>query len=349
MKELHIIAAAKSDQEIGLAGGGSKQRGADSSAYQALNGSLSTVAGRELGDSLVSRLERLPLILLPVSREPSLSELTQQFPDQDLLVCDCYIGGIEHGEPLPYGYRMGRVLNIDHHAPTREMTRMISTGNLAALYVAEHGPFTDGKILINHTDCDSVLGALIVGGVLPPTAVFTDAVIAADHTWALNDIADLLQALASAQDVSYSVRNLELLLKAEPLEEAAQKALLRRHSNREKARELVASGKYENENGVYYFVADSKFDAGFLVSLLPQASIVMLASPHRKFPERMQVSLRLGLGAKDGLSLHDLNISGFDPNFGGRWNAGSNTRGGGTTLTTEEYAKIVGQALRQQR
>ena len=41
--------------------------------------------------------------------------------------------------------------------------------------------------------------------------------------------------------------------------------------------------------------------------------------------------------APAGFSLLELGIEDFDPGFGGRWNAGANKRGGGSSLSNQEY------------
>ena len=57
------------------------------------------------------------------------------------------------------------------------------------------------------------------------------------------------------------------------------------------------------------------------------------------------VKLRLGQAAPAGLSLHDLKLSAWDKNFGGRWNAGSNKRGGGTDIAPVDYAAQVAHCI----
>jgi hypothetical protein len=50
---------------------------------------------------------------------------------------------------------------------------------------------------------------------------------------------------------------------------------------------------------------------------------------------------------RQGSSLHDLGIAEFDPSYGGRWNAGSNERRGGTTLSPDEYREDLVRVLRE--
>lgn len=50
-------------------------------------------------------------------------------------------------------------------------------------YVKEEGIASPADcVVINHTDCDSVLSSAIIRGILPPEKRFGDAAIAADHT-----------------------------------------------------------------------------------------------------------------------------------------------------------------------
>lgn len=49
----------------------------------------------------------------------------------ELVVCDFYVEGIERGEEVVGGYQKGRILNVDHHAPTTRMQRRVSSTNLA--------------------------------------------------------------------------------------------------------------------------------------------------------------------------------------------------------------------------
>ena len=51
------------------------------------------------------------------------------------------------------------------------------------------------------------------------------------------------------------------------------------------------------------------------------------------------------MGAPPWLSLQQLGIHEFDPAYGGRWNAGSNNRSGGTPMSSEEYRHRLADAL----
>jgi len=58
------------------------------------------------------------------------------------------------------------------------------------------------------------------------------------------------------------------------------------------------------------------------------------------------MKIRLGQAAPAGLMLDKRKIQVFDPNYGGRWNAGSNGRGGGTSLDPRTYVLKLFDALK---
>lgn len=58
-------------------------------------------------------------------------------------------------------------------------------------------------------------------------------------------------------------------------------------------------------------------------------------------PGAWDVKLRLGQAAPKEWTLHSLGVFNFDPAFGGRWNAGSNSRADGTTVPPDEYAAVL--------
>jgi hypothetical protein len=202
-------------------------------------------------------------------------------------------------------------------------------------------------MLINHVDADSLLSSLIMAGILKPNEEFGQAAIAADHTGEENAIADLLQAIQIFRDVDFSARNLELLLRGEELDPKAAERLLVRLADREMAKEMVDSGAFEYAGSVAYTALERKIDAGFLPSLLPGAAVILTFSPMKDDPTKNEVKIRLGQAVPAGTSLHDLGITDFDPGFGGRWNAGSNKRGGGTELSPAEYAEKLDTKLQE--
>ena len=107
----------------------------------------------------------------------------------------------------------------------------------------------------------------------------------------------------------------------------------------------VAGGKVAMQGNVAVGALEDAIDGWFFAPFLPDAVIIMLASPLSENTERLEVKLRLGRAAPAGLSLHELNIRGFDPAYGGRWNAGSNKREGGTSLTLANYVEFLRASL----
>lgn len=283
-----------------------------------------------------------PIVLLPSASEYSPEQLRARVTG-DICACDFYVTGAEQGDERPGGYLVGGVLNIDHHAPGARMARHVSSATLAIAHVRAEGP-PPGTIVINHTDCDSILSAGIASGHLPPEDRFSDAAIAADHTCADNEVADLLQSLDSRRDIRLSLRNLQLLLRDEALDDVAKGALRERRRKRDAARDLVRRGRVVVEDGIAIGLFDEPLDAEFFPSLLPEARLVMLVSPIRGSTKR-EVKLRLGNRAPQGLTLHALDVRGFDPAWGGRWNAGSNKRAGGTDIPPDKYAAEVRRRL----
>lgn len=228
------------------------------------------------------------------------------------------------------------------------MHRMVSSTNLALLRVQSEGVApASAHIVINHTDCDSVLAGAIIAGDIEPLALFGEAAICADHSGQANDIADLLQALDAKRDYALSLRSLRALLQEQPLEAQAQQALERRRLKREEAKEMVASGAFAHCEGVFYADLPVALDGELFPALLPKAQVLLLLSPHSEEGARRFVKVRLGLAAPEGFSLQSLDIWAFDPTYGGRWNAGSNKRGRlGTPLTPKAYAEKVAQAIK---
>lgn len=270
-----------------------------------------------------------------------------------IYACDFYVDGIErHDDDFPGGYRFGRIYNVDHHAPVDNMARRV-TSTMLALEAIRAGTVTDevAYTVINHTDCDSVLSSALVMGLVPATsptrsdvhAALAAASVNADHTGEPDQIADLLQGLdeqrhGNRTDEQYleSLRNLLLLLEGKPLELAAEYALKDRHRARARAAELVRSGDVQ-AGRVAYGKLSEEIDGAFFVQPLPDAWVIMLASPHAEHPGKWAVKVRLGNGAPAGFNLQSLELRDFDREYGGRWNAGSNKRGGGTAIAPEDY------------
>lgn len=266
-------------------------------------------------------------------------------PSGTIVACDFYVEGVELGEEVPGGYRLGRLLNVDHHAPTPRMSRIISSTNLAVAQVAAEPVDGRAAVVLNHTDCDSVLSGAIMAGLIFPEQHYGAAAIAADHTGEENRIADLLQALEPFRDPWLSLRNLDALERGKRLDDLVPEQLEERGRHRRRAERYVMDGHFQSTGGLAWAILDRVVDATFFPALLPNACLILLAMPMPERSNRWEAKLRLGLAAPPGMTLHDLGISDFDPAFGGRWNAGSNRRAGGTSLPVESYAAMLCQRI----
>jgi hypothetical protein len=290
----------------------------------------------------------LPIDLLPVSRAVALRDLLERYPRGGIFACDFYVEGAEHGEDVVGGYRLaGRVLNVDHHAPTGRMARAVSSTNLALDWHADRvrrgvaDQPRDAVVVVNHTDCDSVLSSGIVSGVLEPLPEYGEAALAADHTGDENDLADALQGLERCRDLALSFETLHALRLGAPLPDEARAGLERRRRKRACAAEYVARGAVALHGPVAFGVLEGEVDSEFFPALVPAAAVFVLAIPRPNDAGRWTVKLRLGRGAPPRFTLHDLHLTSFDPAYGGRWNAGANSRAGGTTIPPERYAEEV--------
>ena len=294
-----------------------------------------------------------PIHLLPRTHRVTPDTLRELPHGGQIVACDFYVEGIERGDEVPGGYRQGRIFNIDHHAPTPRMRRRVSSTNLAlARFEADVPPVEeDPLVVINHIDCDSILSSGIMAGRLEADPRFGEAAIAADHTGAEDDIADLLQGLDAelsrrgVRDYEISFANLERLLAHRQLDDLAMEALDARRRKRDIAEALVARGEFQVAGPLHFAIVEDPIDGEFFPALLPDATLIMVANPLAADSSRWQVKLRLGSAAPPGLSLADLAFHEFDPVYGGRWNAGSNRRGGGTNLDPEAYAERLARRL----
>ena len=106
----------------------------------------------------------------------------------------------------------------------------------------------------------------------------------------------------------------------------------------------METGRIRLDGPLAFGVLDESIDGEFFPALLPKAVVILTAAPHQ--PPRWVMKLRLGLAAPPGMTLQRLGIQEFDPAYGGRWNAGSNKRGGGTDMLPEVYARAVTERLR---
>ncbi len=262
--------------------------------------------------------------------------------DGPIIACDCYVVGAEHWLAVPGGYSSGRIVNVDHHAPTAAMARRISSANLALERVRAIGlPSNDTAIFVTHADCDSILSAGILSGTLATDDRYGDAALAADHTGDPNAIADLLQSLDRRRDLAFSFAALAALEAGRPLPGDAQLDLNAQYRKRDAAAACVREGKVHLQGPIAIVELDESLDGAYFTPLLPDAVVILLSIPHEVHTSRLEMKLRLGNAAPSGFSLHDLDIRRFDPAYGGRWNAGSNRRSGGSPLPLQEYAAFL--------
>jgi hypothetical protein len=250
-----------------------------------------------------------------------------------ICICDFYIRDSQKGNASEDHLWYNHILNIDHHSPLPQFERLVSSTNMALSYVRKFGKI-DMPIFINHTDCDSVLSSLIMNGELEPREEYGSAAIAADHTGQENEISDLLQALDPARDFSYSVRELHKLLNYQKYLYEPRTIDLLRKRQEERAEARKFAPLFKSRNGIYYLQLDSKVDSAFLPYELPEAKIILLGVPMSN--GKLEVKVRLGMNSA-GIKLNQLQL----PDFGGRWNAGSTKRSGGTDLSLEQYLEVV--------
>lgn len=278
------------------------------------------------------------VFLIKNSGRVSEEDLRRRFPSGSIVACDFPVENIhQKSAPTIFGFQKDGIINIDHHAPVREMEQNISSGVLAVKYVRQYGPIKSViPVVINHADCDSLLSALIMRGHLPPLKIFEDAVIAADHTGEPNDIADLLQILDPERDLAFSIRNLGKLLAREPLEPRARQLFELRKYHRQCVHSFCEQGNFSQEKGLVHLPSPKENISGELfVDYFRQD--ILLALTKSSSDGLLEVRLRLGRAAPAGFNIHSLRLREFDPAYDGRWNAGSNWRGGCARIALESY------------
>ncbi len=213
-------------------------------------------------------------------------------------------------------------------------------------------------MVVNHMDCDTVLSSGILSGRLDPEERFTAASLAADHTGEENDMADLLQGLDAqwgrderpipdAKGLFDFFEDLDRMVSEIPLSPYGRNASDARRRAREAAEQLVREGRFQGDGGVVLGVLDDQVEGELFQPFLPEAAVIVIATRSTTLPRPWRIKVRLGPAAPEGLSLHDLRIKDIDEHFGGRWNAGSNNRGGGTDLQPEIYRQRIEEALRR--
>jgi len=293
--------------------------------------------------------------IIPLQSAISAEEVEQYCPGRGTIyACDFYVTGAEHWKPDTGALRSGRILNVDHHAPIASMDAPMTSTRLAVAHVKAAGIAELGShVVINHTDCDSVLSSGIMLGLLPPDRKFVAASESADHSGRPNRIADLLQALderrtgdRTVEQYAESMRHLRLLLQTgDVLDPVAAVAMLLRKEKRREAEALVE--RFAHGDGLAFATCDREIDGALFAHRLEEAAVIMVAVPNDRAPGSWVVKLRRGPAAPRGFSLHDLEIAQWDTGYGGRANAGSNKRGGGTRMSPADYAEQLRTRLRK--
>ena len=278
------------------------------------------------------------IFLVEKKSENTVSELKDRFPSKKICVCDFYVSGSEDGEIDENGVtNYCDLLIVDHHIPDRYyMSWKISSTVIANRFVSKNGPLTDEYVIVvNHTDTDSILSSLIMSGKLEPdTEHYDQAAIAADHTGKENVISDLLQSFEDDRSLKTSI---EMLFKI----------LEKRLWVRKEMKRRIANNEFEMNDGIALITIDQKIDACLLVDALPAAEAIVVVSP---MPEgsrgKWRIRVRLGIGnLSEAIELNKLNL----PDTGGRWNAVSTSRNGGTNIEPEKYLGRVRYEIKQQQ
>ena len=269
------------------------------------------------------------IYLIELASENNSSEIRALFPGKKVCVCDLYVKNSQAGQVGPDGImHYDDLLVIDHHAPIPLMRQNITSTVIANAYVKKNGSLGgDDPIVINHADADSILSSLIMSGRLSPEEDYALASIAADHSGEENTISDVLQSLEQDRDLEKSIDVLFKLLE-------------KRYLVRKELKERVESGQFQWLGDIAYIVLEKRIDAALAPALLPDAKIILVACPHEKGPKAWRIRARLGINAR-GIALNELGL----PDAGGRWDAISTGRHGGTDIDPEAYVKMVKKAL----
>jgi hypothetical protein len=97
-----------------------------------------------------------------------------------------------------------------------------------------------------------------------------------------------------------------------------------------------------------YAVLTEKIRGELFQPLLKNSCVIMTAIPLAGSPGTWDMNVRLGQASPANLTLKDIDFSGFDPGYSGRWNAGSNKRSGGTKIPPDDYAEKLLAAVNNQ-
>ena len=277
----------------------------------------------------------------------TVQELLDLFPGKKIYICDFYLEDSEKGRRIPGGFEYKGITCIDHHFPIPAMEKIISSTILAAEYIKEFGTAPkDSVVIIHHTDTDSILSSAILTGLLKPEKIFFDAAIAADHTGEPNKIADLLQYCQRLHDIKFSFKNLLFLLAGKKIEEKAFNLMEERIFDRQEAKRMMEAGQVKMVGEVALVEVNKKVDSVLFPALLPKAKVIVVARQHENSTNKWIIKVRLGTNVPQGFTLRKI-MKGLDPNYGGRWNAGNNKRGGGTNISPPKYVKMINESIQK--
>jgi len=285
------------------------------------------------------------ILLIPRTSSPTADMIPRDNLAYRTVVCDFHVAGAELGEAKPWGYQHDEFDVVDHHAQDPKWEKHISSVHLAIEYVRLKG-FAD-KVVINHTDCDSILAAMILRGLLLPEQRYAAAAEAADHTGDANDLADLLQALEHERNLLLSMDALDEWLRSEFMSARTKELLAVRSNERVLAKQYAEEPEFLGR--AVWIRGEENLEAAFLLPFVPDAWVIVFTFPMPRLPgdrhDRTCIKVRRGKAAPDGLSLHALGIKGMVERYGGRWNAGSNHRGGGTVSPPFEVFVEIADAV----
>lgn|GEM_PF-1016842 len=311
-------------------------------------GHIIDISMKELSEkNLHPDAEASPIVMYPKKNVITQEELLKACGNEydTIFACDFPVRDIWKADEMPGGYRNGKIINIDHHSPTERMEKKVTSTELAMDYVRQYGTVSEKSILlINHADCDSVLAGAVLRGIIPCDRRFINAAVAADHTGGENDIADLLQSFdfRNNRDTEFCLRNLKLFLNGEEVEKEAEDMLRERKADREEVKQLVKDTKGIEKEKVPLLITKKRIDTAFLPPLLPEAHVIVTAYPLPENPSKWGIKLRLGSKAQESFSLSSLPLP---EEFGGRWDAYSNTRGGGSSTEPEALRSMLEESL----
>ena len=114
------------------------------------------------------------------------------------------------------------------------------------------------------------------------------------------------------------------------------------------AAELVGAGVFERLGrvAVATLAIDQRVPGEFLAPLLGgEVWAIVSGTPMRDGSGLWENKIRLGSGAPDGVNLFSMGVLQVEPMFGGRWNAGSTKRAGGSSAAPREVALRLSELL----